>query len=51
MNLSSTMKIFGTALNESFGNVEETGIMITIEDIYPKKVHRHIDSFSPEEKR
>ena len=51
MNLSSTMKIFGTSLNESFGNVEETGIMITIEDIYPKKVHRHIDSFSPEEKR
>lgn len=51
MNLSSTMKIFGTALNESFGNVEETGIMIIIKDIYPKKVHRHVDSFSPDKKR
>lgn len=50
MNLSSTMKIFGTALNESFGNVEETGIMITIEDIYPKKVRRHVDSFARERK-
>ena len=46
MNLSRTMKIFGTALNESFGNVEETGIMITIEDIYPKKKKRYIETFS-----
>lgn len=50
MNLSSTMKIFGTALNESFGNVEETGIMITIDDIYPKKVQRHVDSFIKDRK-
>lgn len=49
MNLSRTMKIFGTALNESFGNVEETGIMITIADIYPKKVKRHVDSFNRDE--
>ena len=45
MNLSRTMKIFGTALNESFGNVEETGIMIIIEDIYPKKKKRYIETF------
>jgi hypothetical protein len=45
MNLSRTMKIFGTALNRSFGNVEETGIMITIPDIYPKKKKRHIETF------
>jgi len=51
MNLSRTMKIFGTALNESFGNVEETGIMITIEDIYPKKKKRYIETFSRDSKR
>ena len=45
MNLSSTMKFFGTALNHSFGNVEETAIMITIDDIYEKKKERHIKSY------
>ena len=42
MNLSSTMKTFGTSLNPHFGEVEETGIMISIEDIYPTKKERHI---------
>jgi hypothetical protein len=42
MNLSSSMKTFGTALNQNFGDVEETGIMIAIADIYPEKKDRHI---------
>lgn len=42
MNLSPTMKTFGTAINEHFGNVEETGMLITIEDIYPDKIERHL---------
>lgn len=42
MSLSATMKMFGTAINEPFGNVEETAIMITIEDIYPEKIERHL---------
>ncbi len=42
MNLSPTMKVFGTVITEDFGNVEETGIMITIKDIYVPKVERHI---------
>jgi len=42
MNLSSTMKTFGTAINHEFGAVEETGILVTIADIYPDKVERHI---------
>jgi len=42
MNLSSSMKTFGTAHNPHFGGVEETGIMITIKDIYPKKASRHV---------
>ena len=37
MNLSSTMKSFGTALNKKFGEVEETGILISIEDIFEQK--------------
>lgn len=43
MNLSPTMKTFGTAVNADFGNVEETGILVTIADIYPDKKERHID--------
>lgn len=42
MNLSSTMKTFGTSANESFGEVEETGIMITIPDIFDEKKDRHL---------
>jgi len=45
MNLSSTMRSFGTALNRNFGNVEETGIMITIKDIYDFKKDRHISTY------
>ncbi len=45
MNLSSTMKSFGTAINHHFGKVEETGILITIDDIYDIKKHRHIATY------
>lgn len=43
MNLSSTMKFFGTSLNREFGEVEESGILITIADIYGMKIERHIN--------
>jgi hypothetical protein len=42
MSLSPTMRTFGTALHTKFGNVEETGIMIKIQDIYKTKKERHI---------
>lgn len=42
MNLSASMMSFGTANNDLFGDVEETGIMIKIADIYEKKKERHI---------
>lgn len=42
MNLSPTMKTFGTAVNPEFGNVEETGILVTIADIYLEKKERHM---------
>lgn len=45
MNLSPTMKVFGTSINPYFGNVEETGILVTIADIYKKKSERHIETY------
>lgn len=42
MNLSPTMLVFGTVRNHDFGNVDETGILIKIDDIYPKKKERHL---------
>ncbi|MGM0946047.1 MAG: GNAT family N-acetyltransferase [Bacteroidota bacterium] len=50
MNLSPTMMTFGTALNDEFGAVEETGILITLEDIYETKKHRHMDTFERDRK-
>ena len=46
MNLSPTMKLFGTAINYGFGDVEETGILIAIDEIFEEKRVRHIDSFA-----
>ncbi len=43
MNLSSTLRSFGTALNPGFGKVEETGILVTIADIYEEKAQRHME--------
>ncbi len=45
MNLSSTMKTFGTALNDHFGDVEETGILITVKDIHDVKIDRHLSTY------
>lgn len=47
MNLSPTMKSFGTAINPTFGNVEETGIMVCIADIYDSKKERHVKTYIP----
>lgn len=41
MSLSPTMKVFETSLNPDFGNVEETGILITLSELYVQKVERH----------
>ena len=45
MSLSPTMKLFGTAINYGFGDVEETGILIAVDEILEEKRKRHIDSF------
>ena len=48
MNLSPTMKLFGTAINYGFGDVEETGILIAVDEIFEEKRVRHIESFVDE---
>ena len=48
MSLSPTMKLFGTAINYGFGDVEETGILIAVDEILEDKRVRHIDSFIKE---
>lgn len=47
MNLSPSMKHFGTAINERFGDVEETAILLTVADIYETKKKRHLSSYIP----
>lgn len=45
MGLSPTMRMFGTAINYGFGDVEETGILINVNEILEEKRMRHIQSF------
>ena len=46
MSLSPTMRMFGTAINYEFGDVEETGILIAVNEILEDKRIRHMDSFA-----
>ncbi len=45
INLSPTLSCYGTILNEAFGDVEETAIMVKVKDMYPSKTDRHINSY------
>ena len=46
MSLSPTMRMFGTAINYGFGDVEETGILIAVNEILEEKrvVKQHPES-------
>lgn len=46
MSLSPKMKMFGTAINDEFGDVEESGIFMAIDDIFEDKKRRHIESYT-----
>lgn len=48
MSLSPTMRMFGTAINDEFGDVEESGIFLTIDEILEEKKRRHIATFHPD---
>lgn len=45
MGLSPYMRFFGTSINDEFGNVEESGILIEIDQILEEKKQRHIESY------
>lgn len=45
MSLSPTMKMFGTAINDTFGDVEESGIFFAIDEIFEEKKRRHIGTY------
>lgn len=51
MNLSPKMRVFGTAVNHEFGEVEETGILIAINEILEEKKKRHIETYLEAEYR
>ena len=45
MSLSPKMRVFGTGINGKFGDVEETGILIAIDEILEEKKKRHIETY------
>lgn len=45
MGLSPYMRFFGTSINDEFGDVEESGILIEINQILEEKKQRHIESY------
>ena len=48
MSLSPKMRVYGTAVNDEFGDVEETGILIAVDEILEEKKRRHIETFLSE---
>lgn len=46
MSLSPTMKMFGTAINDEFGDVEESGIFFAVDEIFEEKKQRHIGTYT-----
>jgi hypothetical protein len=45
INLSPTLQSFGTVLNDHFGDVEETAILLTVSDMHESKIERHVKSY------
>jgi len=46
MNLSPTMIYFGTGINDEFGDIYDSGILLTFKELYPEKLERHSNSFA-----
>ncbi|MBP9998048.1 MAG: GNAT family N-acetyltransferase [Bacteroidales bacterium] len=44
MNISLGVKMFGTAINDEFSNVDETGILVDFSDINVDKIDRHVNA-------
>lgn len=48
MSLTPTMRTFGTVISDEFGDVEETGILLNIDDMYDTKIDRHVSTYLEE---
>lgn len=48
MSLTPTMRTFGTVISDEFGDVEETGILLNIDDMYDAKIDRHVSTYLEE---
>ena len=46
MNLSPSMIFFGTGINDEFGDIYDSGLLINFQDLYPEKSKRHVESFT-----
>lgn len=46
MNVSPSMIYFGTGINDEFGDIYDSGILITFAELYPEKINRHSDTFA-----
>ncbi len=45
INISSTMKMLGSCINDELGDAIETGIMICYDELYEDKKDRHMEAF------
>ena len=45
INISSTMKMLGSCVNDELGDAIETGIMIGFDEMYAEKKERHMEAF------
>ena len=45
INISSSMKMLGSCINDELGDAIETGIMIGFDEMYAEKKERHMEAF------
>lgn len=45
LDLSPTLKTFGTVFDPDFGDIYDTGVMITLDDVYQVKKDRYISTY------
>ena len=45
LNLTNELQFFGTAIEETFSNVYDSGIMVDLETVYPEKKERYITPY------
>ena len=47
MNLSAHMQYFGTGINDEFGDIYDSGILIPFKDMAEDKINRHVKTVKP----